>query len=149
MKTIQRLIVLSLVLVSLVSIFIPAYAANTEDTSFYFSFLDGSACIERRQKMDASEHYFYQVSGEVPTLKVISQGLSSQADSTGTNTTLSNGAIVPYVVCRRGTRYNVHNHVNEMGYSWAQLLIENLGAHGIVSGYWSPDSLGTYISARP
>lgn len=129
---------------------VSSLAANTSNTSFTNFVVDtnNEYRIPPREKMDYSSHYFTYTGGPV-TLSVVSYGTRVNTTIGGTNVTCSNGQAVTYVACRRGTQYNVHNFVKEQGYSWASLGLTSFTEYGEISGVWSPDSYGTYISARP
>ena len=151
MKITRRFCVFTLVMILFATMSVNVFAANTTNEAFTFTIVSGQKVIPPRQKLDNSEHYYYQNGGTVATASVISRGQhnNSSSLSTGINCTWSNGVVVPSVSCRRGTQYNIHNGVGEGGYSWAKLIISNLTEAGSASGVWSPDSIGTYISARP
>lgn len=153
MKTAMRIIAVVLVIATMMLMSVVAFAANTANTEFanFVVNEDSERSIPPREKTDTSSHYFTFTTGTPATVKVVSYGTSTNTYVGGENLTYSNGQTVAYVVCRRGTQYNIHNLVYEQGYRWARLAITSWWDYdaGPITGKWSPDSSGTYISARP
>ena len=152
MKHIKRTVAIFFVLIMVVSMSATVFAANTTNTEFTNFFVEDwdENRLTPREKMDSSSHYFTYTTGAPVTVRVVSYGTTTHTTTGGANVTYSNGQTVSYVACRRGTQYNVHNLVNERGYTWASLGLMTLyTSMGDISGMWSPDSVGTYISARP
>lgn len=65
------------------------------------------------------------------------------------NLTYSNGELCDSVLCSVGTDYSVHSLIYERGYGYATLELMACGPTCNTSGKWSPDSVGTYTSAKP
>lgn len=149
----MRIIAVVLVIATVMLMSVVAFATNTANTEFEDFVVNDSTerNLVPREKTDTSSHYFTYTTGTPVTVKVVSNGTSTKTYVGGEILTYSNGQTVAYVACRRGTQYNIHNLVYEQGYRWARLAITSWWEHesGPISGKWSPDSSGTYISARP
>ena len=156
MKTFQRIIVLFVVLVTVAVFPISAFAANTSDTPYtnFFYDSDQNRYLDPREKTNTTPHFFHITNGSGNTVRIKSLGSRYENFAAATNMTYSNGSIVSYVIARVGTKYSVHNLVYEnlSAYQnkYASIAIVGLydGDAGNVTGVWSPDSSGTYVSAR-
>lgn len=160
MKSYHRIIVLLVVLATLIALSASVFAANTADTAFNDFFYEGdnNNYLPPREKTNTTPHYLYITSGTDATVRVKSLGSTNEDFANANNVfnaTYSNGGIVAYVISRVGTKYSVHNLVYESlsSYNNKYASIAILGLYskdnaGYVTGVWSPDSSGTYVSAR-
>lgn len=96
-------------------------------------------------------HYLMLFSNTISeVVKVSSMGTNVYSYEGGSNLTLSNGNLAAYVTCRKSQQYSIHNLVGENNYTYARLDFKAYqGYHdSLISGEWSPDSVGSYMSAR-
>lgn len=103
--------------------------------------------------MDTSPLYLYLENLGYSNYNILVQaiGCISETDKTSTvNLTVSNGVLAQYVSCREGLQYSIHSDIYEEGYRYASLRFQDRGeasGNTIITGWWSPDSIGTYTSA--
>jgi hypothetical protein len=119
---------------------IPAYANNSSDTTLPTEYISSTTYVstEYRAKTDDSYHYiFNQTSIEVRAISY---------SQNGTNCTKGSYAAIP-----SNSKRFITNYVYENGYSNCRLSIRSniSGASAILSGKWSPDSVGSYTVANP
>lgn len=150
MKRIVTYLVVAVLLVSAVSTSVSA--ANYTDTEFSFFSINAEYLTlleEKRAKEDSSSVYVYfeDYYNPLTVVEVATFGYAS-GSATGFNVTVSYGEPVNYVTCRKGVEYGIHNWIYERGYSYATLGMQTPGGTDIVSGLWSPDSVGDLVIAH-
>ena len=122
-------------------------------TSFEISSSSFTLLPYARAKIDDSSLYLYITDMNYTYARVQARGAHSAYGITLSNTTnetysLSQGSC-EYVVCKKNTQYSIHSLIYEDGYPYATLAFHSgYGANDHVTGYWSPDSIGTYTDAR-
>lgn len=119
---------------------IPVQANNHTDSSLPTQYISSTTYVQTglRDKEDDTYHYIYNTcSLEV---RVISY---SQQNN---NCTKGSYAVIP-----SGAQRFITNYVYEWGYRNCKLSIRSniSGASTTLSGYWSPDSIGSCIVANP
>lgn len=150
--TILILVPIVAVCVSASSTYVPN-TSNTNITNFDVPYYSYSKLVDPRRKMDTSPLYLYLENLGYSNYNILVQaiGCISETDKTSTvNLTVYNGSLVPYVACRESVHYAVRSDICEESYEYASLRFQDRGeASGnlIASGYWSPDSLGSYTTA--
>ena len=147
MKKIIAVILMSVMVFS--SLMVSASAANTADSAIvqfkihFLTYRNTSA----RQKQNSTPVYFYCTKANNTSVRVKTLGSSSAETDSLENLTYSDGTRCSFVKCYVGTKYSIHNYIHESGYSYARLSITSKWVDGdVISGYWSPDSAGTYTS---
>ena len=120
------------------------FAANTTDTSFAFVLSSESSkqYTEARAKQDSSSTYI-KLSSSPPGAAYFSAYGYIPSGSTGTNVWTNETVGSTKVKITKGEwflRQNVYEH----GGRSEKLLIARYQSDGMVSGKWSPDSVGEY-----
>lgn len=122
---------------------IPAYAANTSDTPFYFSVgFSYDQAGETGSRFKENSTSVYMKSNNDLSLWVQTKGYNS---GRWENYTKRGHAVIG-----RGEWF-IHNYIHESGAPSAKLNItsEKYGTSGYADGVWSPDSVGSYPVANP
>lgn len=115
-------------------------AANTGDTNFPIKAIgfqySAAAQTQLRDKQDKTSHYVYNMSGFNLWIRSLA--------SNNVNCTYKEYAIV------QPGEWFIWNTVRENGYTQCKLDITTAqaGSTGILSGKWSPDSVGSYPVAN-
>lgn len=140
MKIIKKISATLLVLSLSIATVLPVYANNHGDTKLPSQYISSTTYVhtELRDKYDDSYHYMYnKCSIEVSVISY------SQQDNNCTN---HGYALIP-----ANSKRFISNYVYEWGYRNCKLSIRSniSGASTTLSGYWSPDSIGSYIVANP
>lgn len=114
--------------------------AGTGDSSLPTAFVtwNKSTTSSQREKEDDTYHYIYNYS-------TIPLWVESRTTG-GVNCTKGGHAIIP-----RSTERFITNYVYEWGYKpcWLRIYAGAENVSGMVSGLWSPDSVGSYPVANP
>lgn len=124
----------------------PVMAANTTDTSFYFTVTNSYKYTSAREKTDTSSTYVKLERVPVTYVYCDVQGYRP-SDSTGTNIWVDEtvgGKAVTISVGQWRVRQNVYEH----GGRSARLKFQRFTKDGIASGLWSPDCAGDYPAAN-
>ncbi|MBQ7248082.1 MAG: hypothetical protein IJS22_08340 [Lachnospiraceae bacterium] len=133
-----RCIILFLLLGSVLSNSLLIASASSTDS--YFSFAVGGDLANRtlfRTKDNSTPVYVKLDNGPSLVLfDVVASNLVSQNSGTGV------AHMSP------GTQRLIHTHVYENGHAICALMSRNNPYSGTASGYWSPDSVGTYPFAN-
>lgn len=157
MKKAKRLLFLFLTILILVPIVaVSVSASNYTDQNIYnftVPYYNYSKLLTPRSKDDTTPLYLYLTEMGYSNYNILVQtiGCTSATDTTSTrNLTVSNGVLAQYVSCREGLQYSIHSDIYEEGYRYASLRFQDRGeasGNTIITGWWSPDSIGTYTSA--
>lgn len=154
MKNSRKVVLVILTLALLISMSAVTYAeGNYQNTEFQrFKIYENSPKgITPREKRDCTSHYLLLLPATVSdVVKVSSMGTNVASYEGGTNSTLSNGSLAAYVTCRVKQQYSIHNLVGENNYKYARLDFMAYSPYNgtLIYGEWSPDSVGSYMSAR-
>ena len=155
----KRFLSMLLVLVTLISIMsVTASAANTENKGFYdFSLFAYHRFLNPQDKLDDSPCYVWIREALVnQPVYIRAYGFSIKDKNTTFKENLTrdgDGNVADHVIVQPFLHYRIRSMINEFGYPYASLAFyspDNL-AHvngtnmgNEVSGYWSPDSAGSY-----
>lgn len=138
---------ISIVILSVVMFFtlIPSatFAANTTDTAFAFSVNVNkpTVYIGGRAKQNSTSTYVHVYN--VPSV-YIRTDVQGYRPSSGTgNNYWTNETIGGTVLLKKG-QWFIRQLVYENGGRSARLKLQRVSTNGIVSGMWSPDSVGSY-----
>ena len=131
-------------------------ASNNADstlTSFEISCTEFTLLPYARNKTDASSVYVYITNLGFTYAHVQARGANAASGITMNNTVNETYSLIygttSYVRCWKGSPYAVHSLIYEDGYPYATLAFHSgYGANDHVTGYWSPDSTGTYPDAN-
>lgn len=154
-KLIKRLVSLVLAAGIVGACIFGVQASNyTDSTITYFEI----SCSEftplpyARNKTDDTSLYLYITDLNYTNAKVQARGANVAYGITLFNTNnrtyrLSQGPCL-YVTCLNHMQYSVHSLIYEEGYPYATLAFRaGYAANDHLTGYWSPDSVGTYTDA--
>ena len=150
MKQMKRMFIMVLAVVMLASVMVvPAFAANTADTDFWYHVATTSNFprIPGRVKTDTSAVYVYvdQSTYSFVRVEAIGQATTSPTCPNYQNCTYYGGTIVPFVRCNRDVGYSVSSMINEYSWPYATLGFQSAGTSSdTVTGWWSADSSRTH-----
>lgn len=146
MKQMKRMFIMVLAVMMLASVMaIPAFAANTADTDFWYHVATTSDFprIPGREKTDTSAVYVYVDQSTYSFVRVRAFGQHSTSTTTTNcdNCTYYGGTIVPFVRCNRDVGYSVSTMIKEYKWTYASLGFQSAGTNSdTVTGWWSADS---------
>lgn len=150
MKHLKRTLTVVLAVIMMASMMvIPAFAANTTDTDFWYhvATTNDFPRITGREKTDTSPVYVYvdQSTYSFVRVQAIGQSTTSPTCTNYRNCTYYGGTIVPYVRCNRDVGYSVSSMINEYEWTYATLGFQSAGSGSdTVTGWWSADSSKTH-----
>lgn len=125
----------------------PVMAANTTDTSFYFTVTNSYKYTAAREKTNTSSTYVKLERAPASYVYCDVQGYRPINDSYGSNVWMDEtvgGKAVTLSVGQWRVRQNVYEH----GGRSARLKFQRFTIEGIASGLWSPDCAGDYPAAN-
>lgn len=150
---IKRFLGLTLALIILTSVLsVNVFASNANPTAVYNFVLPDSVNFRHtdpRLKTDSTPFYVYITGSMNPIVKVEARGYTSYSTNQydGRALTWSEGEIVPYVICWRGSEHWVHQYINEYGFTYASAGFSAAYTYDEISFMWSPDTYDRYTSA--
>ncbi len=156
MRFIKRLTGLVLAVGIMGACILGVQASNYTDSNidyFEISCSEFTLLDTARNKTDDTSLYLYITDLNYTNAMVQARGANTSSDLTLTNTSnetysLSRGQC-DHVTCRKGIQYSVHSLIYEDNYSYATLAFHaGYAANDHLTGYWSPDSIGTYTDAN-
>ena len=150
MKNSKRLVALMLLVVTIFSVVsVSASASNWQDSSFYhFTLWSSQHYLNPRAKENTSPCYvkITDTTYNLTTFVTANGCYSSSGSATRYNCTRDgNGNVVSRVAILAEQGYLIRSMIYEYKYPYASLgLSTSLVGGNVVSGVWSPDSVGSY-----